>query len=71
MLQAALEAERVTLQTRLKDALRLHMTPCTRLDTSSPIDRTVALLDQLLEVCEFDLYRHISLLTLAAHICSS
>ena len=48
--QAALEAERLTLKARLKDALRLHMTPCTRLDTTSPIDRTVAILDNLLEV---------------------
>lgn len=48
--QAALEAERLALKARLKDALRLHMTPCTRLDTSSPIDHTVFILDGLLEV---------------------
>ena len=48
--QASLEAERLALQARLKDALQLHMAPRTQLDTSSPIDRTVTLLDGLLEV---------------------
>ena len=49
VLQAELEAERLTLQGRLKDALKLHMAPRMQLDTSSVIDRTVTLLDALLE----------------------
>ena len=47
--QAALEAERLALQSRLKDALKLHMAPRMHLDTSSVIDHTVTLLDGLLE----------------------
>ena len=50
MCKAALERERLELQARLKGALQLHMAPTTHLDTASPIDRTVALLDGLLEV---------------------
>lgn len=49
-MQAALETERLALQARLKDALQVHMAPRTSLDTSSPIDRTVTLLEGLLEV---------------------
>ena len=48
--QAVLEAERSTLQAKLKDALKLHMVPRTQVDTSSPIDQAVNLLDDLLEV---------------------
>ena len=48
--KAALERERLELQAQLKDALQLHMAPTTKLDTTSPIDRTIALLDGLLEV---------------------
>ena len=49
-MQAALEEERQALQAKLKDALQIHMAPRMNLDTSSPIDRTVALLDTLLQV---------------------
>ena len=50
LLQAALEAERLTLQSRLKSALKPRMVPKTTLDTASPIDKAVTLLESLLEV---------------------
>ena len=50
MLQAALEAERLALQARLKDALKPRMSLKTTLDTASPIDKAVTLLDGFLEV---------------------
>lgn len=49
-MQAKLEEQRMSLQNRLKDALQMHMVPRTKLDTSSPIDQTVGLLEGLLEV---------------------
>ena len=49
-LQAALEAERLTLQAKLKDAQKQQMAPRMHLDTSSVIDHTVSLLEGLLEV---------------------
>lgn len=47
--QAELEAERLHLQDRLRDALDSRMEPRMQVDTSSPIDRTVNLLDNLLQ----------------------
>ena len=48
--QAAMEEERLALQDRLNDALDSRMVPCLHLDTSSPVDLTVNLLDGLLQV---------------------
>ena len=52
LLQAKLEEQRMSLQNRLKDALQMHMVPRTKLDTSSPIDQTVGMLEGLLEVTD-------------------
>lgn len=50
-MQASLESERTHLRQRLKEALQLHMMPKVALSTTSPIDLTIQLLDELLEVC--------------------
>ena len=58
--QAVLEREQLALQAKLMDALQSHVTPVMQLDTSSPIDRTVALLDEMLVVCSHDMIRAIA-----------
>lgn len=49
-MQAGLEAAHVELQARLQEALKLHMVPRTPFTSNSPIDRTVELLENLMEV---------------------
>lgn len=56
--QAALEAERLMLQARLKHALKPRLVPKTTLDTASPIDRAVLLLDGFLEVSPCHMLSH-------------
>ena len=51
MLQAGVELERAALQTQLKAALQLHMLPRTSIKPQSPLDKTLTMLDMLLEVC--------------------
>ena len=51
-LQAALEAERSNLQAKLNDAqsaLQL-MKPTNQLDTTTPVDKAVRMIDELLKV---------------------
>lgn len=52
--QASLDEERKQLRSRLQEALQLHKLPHVAVSTTSSIDMTVDLLDQLLEVRTHD-----------------
>ena len=50
VLQAKLKAQQSMLQKRLQQALQMHLQPRTSVNTESPADKTLRLLDSLLQV---------------------
>ena len=48
--QAKLKAQQSMLQKRLQQALQMHLQPRTSVNTESPADKTLRLLDSLLQV---------------------
>lgn len=48
--QVKLKAQQSMLQKRLQQALQMHLQPRTSVNTESPADRTLRLLDSLLQV---------------------